>query len=284
MRKHLPGHLWNLQASPNIPFFASAALSWVLTVAIESVPWRQQLLSFPPPLTSPCPPPAMPEQTFPKATQNTLCSSKFPYLTPKHVSGPSLAHADPWHGSPWALWSLGILCIRVDTFSSVTSSSPFSKPLKPSQQVYHNYCLWLVTAPSPQLTQEYQCMLSRCPGRRGQSRSAVAPLGAQTLRAQPGSWDAQNRQGLKTREGGASVPAPSPGLASSWAPLLSAFFSAFSQNCGLRIAGSRLGSKPLASSAVGIAGTHSATSGPRSASGGAHFLLPKRSWGAPDSC
>lgn len=201
MRKHLPGHLWSLQASPNIPF-AAAALSWVLTVAIESVPWRQQLLSFPPPLTSPCPPPATPEQTFPKATQNTLCSSKFPYLTPKHASGPSLAHADPWPGSPWPLWALEILCVRVDTFSSVTSSSPFSKPLKPSQQVYYSYCLWPVTAPSPQLTQEYQCTLSLCPGRRGQSRSAVAPLGAQTLGARPGSWDTQNTRACKPEKEG----------------------------------------------------------------------------------
>lgn len=52
------------------------------------------------------------------------------------------------------------------------------------------------------------------------------------------------------------MPAASPGLASLWAPLPSAFFLTFSQNSGLRIVGTHLGSKPLASSAVGIARTH----------------------------
>lgn len=52
------------------------------------------------------------------------------------------------------------------------------------------------------------------------------------------------------------MPAPSPGLASLCAPLPSAFFLTFSQNSGLRIVGTHLGSKPLASSAVGIARTH----------------------------
>lgn len=60
-----------------------------------------------------------------------------------------------------------------------------------------------------------------------------------------------------------------------------AFFFMFSQNSGLRMVRTHLCSKPLTSSAVGIAGTYSATSSPSSAARGAHFLLPKRSWGSP---